>query len=164
MNEIWKPIKGSKRKAFVSNMGNIKQNGEILEPHYDAEGYQRVSVYGVGRKRVHVYVAEAFLPNPENKPMVDHINNVKDDNRAKNLQWVTPKENAMKAGKDGLIKVRRGYKPIAGIAVIDNIKKTLIFGSQAEAERVTGVRSKDINKCLRNKRNTAGGWVFGYIQ
>lgn len=163
MKEIWKPIEGSKKTAFVSNLGRIKQSGEILEPHLDAEGYKRVSVAGVGRKRVHTFVAEAFIPNPKSKGMVDHINNKKDDNRVSNLQWVTAKENSVKAGKDGLIKVRRSHIPIAGIAVLDGKRKAVIFGSQAEAERVTGISNKDINKCLRNKRNTAGGWVFGYI-
>lgn len=162
--ETWKPIKGSKKRAFVSDQGRIKQDGEILNPHYDAEGYQRVSVCGVGRKRIHIFVAEAFIPNPGKKPMVDHINNVKVDNRAENLQWVTAKENSVKAGKDGLIKVRRRYIPIAGIVVIAGERQTFIFSSQVEAERITGVSNKDINKCLKNKRNTAGGWTFGYLK
>lgn len=161
--EVWKKIEGS-NNAFVSDKGRIKQDGKIKEPRYDAEGYQRVSVRGVGRDRVHKFVAKAYIPNPENKPMVDHSNNVKDDNRASNLKWVTAKENAEKAGKDGLCSHNNHSKPIAGIKMSGDHKVVQMFKSQGEAERITGVRSKDINKCLRNKRNTAGGYVFGYVE
>lgn len=161
--EVWKKIEGS-RNAFVSDEGRIKQDGKIKEPHYDAEGYQRVSVRGVGRDRVHKFVAREFIPNPENKPMVDHRNNKKDDNRVSNLQWVSAKENAVKAGKDGLCSHKHGRKPIAGIKMAGDRKVVKVFKSQGEAERITGVRSKDINKCLRNKRVTAGGYVFGYVE
>jgi len=162
MTETWKEIKGAK-KAYVSNMGRVKQYDKLITPYYDAEGYQRVSVRGIGRDRVHRIVARAFIPNPQRKPMVDHINNVKDDNRADNLQWVTAKENSVKAGADGLIRVKHRKRFVIGITVDGDERKALIFSSQAEAADVTGIREKDINKCLKNKRDTAGGWVFGYV-
>lgn len=58
-----------------------------------ATGYCRVVVQGKHYK-VHRLVAEAFIPNPENKPTVDHINRVRDDNRVHNLRWATHKEQA----------------------------------------------------------------------
>ena len=93
MEEEWKVYKityaprWGQRVYEVSNLGRVKLNGEIIEPGIH-RGY-----YSVGCVKVHRAVAELFIPNPDNKPYVDHINTVTTDNRAENLRWVTTKEN-----------------------------------------------------------------------
>lgn len=87
MEEIWKFYKKTKKGIWeVSDSGNVKFNGNIYNPKDD--GYLRA-----GGMRVHRMVAETFIPNPENKPCVDHINGDKHDNRVENLRWVTYTEN-----------------------------------------------------------------------
>ncbi|HPS31706.1 MAG TPA: NUMOD4 domain-containing protein [bacterium] len=84
---------------MVSNAGRIKSLGnnkkkkeKILKQSKATNGYLQVKIAGKSRN-IHRIVAETFILNPENKPQVNHINRNKEDNRAKNLEWVTASEN-----------------------------------------------------------------------
>ncbi len=92
----------------VSNTGRSKEphyKKNILTPQKDNKGYLRVRMSLHDRKvsaKIHRLVAIAFIPNPENKPQVNHINCNKEDNRVENLEWVTNGENQIHAYKNGL--------------------------------------------------------------
>lgn len=113
-NEIWKPISGYEEYYEVSNLGRVKQiksrsatrAGRILKGVRYATGYLVVGLCANSKQKncsIHRLVAMAFLPNPENKPCVNHINGVKTDNRVENLEWATYQENNQHAYRTGLI-------------------------------------------------------------
>lgn len=111
--EIWKSIFGYEGFYEVSNLGNIKslnyhntKQEKILKPKRDKDGYLLIILSKNNKQRtfkIHRLVAEAFIPNTENKPQVDHKNKERDDNRVENLQWLTASENNKKGFLQGRV-------------------------------------------------------------
>ena len=99
--EIWKPYPLDKR-YLISNIGRVRgMYGKLLIPKEHRQGYLWLRI---GNKHclVHRLVAETYIPNPENKATVNHINANKADNRVENLEWATQSENNIHAFKNGL--------------------------------------------------------------
>lgn len=125
--------------------------GYILKPLEVGFGYVVVELWnknGPKSKKIHRLVAEAFLPNPDKKPQVNHIDGNKKNNRLDNLEWVTASEN-MKHSYDSKIRVPHQERPVRIVETGE------IFKSVKEcAEKIEG-HDCDISRCLR--QSTAKG-------
>ncbi|MEC0307361.1 NUMOD4 domain-containing protein [Paenibacillus lautus] len=142
--EEWLPVVDYEGLYEVSNLGRVKRlsssdtsREKILKPQIQRDGYLRVTLSKKGQKKrmaIHRLVAIAFIPNLENKEQVNHENGDKLDNRLRNLNWATPKENIAHAIAHGLIK--KNSKPIAATHL--DTGELRQFKSQTEASRELG--------------------------
>lgn len=185
--EIWKPIVGYEGYYLISNLGNVYSLGkkyidstgrhQIKKPRNVSVrcgigGYLCVDLNANGineQKCIHRLIAEAFIPNPENKPTVNHKNGIKLDISIDNLEWATYSENNKHAFDTGLKKPtwtgKFGDKHPLSKPVIQYDKKynkINEFANAREAERITGIGYKHISDCCLNKRKTTGGYIWKY--
>ena len=142
--EIYKYIIGTKCNYSVSNLGNVKSlrfnKEKILSQGYNPEnGYYSVAINGK-TSYVHRLVALTFIPNPKNKPVVNHINGIKNDNRVENLEWNTQKENIDHAWNLGKFKSNNKSKSKKVINTIDNT----IFDSAALAAKFYNINKNTL--------------------
>ena len=154
--EEWKLVSGTD-DYYVSNRGRFKRIthlGENLrKASIDPEGYCRVNI-GHKKLRLHRLVAEAFVPNPNNYPVVDHLDADKKNNNASNLEWVTQQENTKRAAEMGLIT--GGERTLA--LAIDESLTGYLYKNIPDLSRDLGIDSRAANKVALGKQKTAGGY------
>jgi NUMOD4 motif/HNH endonuclease len=165
--EIWKDVVGYEGLYVVSNLGRIKNSsGKLLKPTKRSNGYLVSNLTKGGIKtqfKTHRLVCEAFIDNNEGKPLVNHINGIKDDNRVVNLEWCTYSENTKHAISSGLKKYETGKRNYITLSneQIEYIRKNYIpndkkFGGRALARefKVTPTTISNIANGKRRVKQT----------
>lgn len=191
--EEWRDIKGYEGLYQVSNKGRVKSliketslgnrikvhPEKILKPSVGKRGYWVVGLSKNGKtltKTLHRLLADAFIPNPDNKPFIDHIDTDKLNCAIENLRWVTSKENTnnprtlvnMKratkmAWEDGKFDERENvtFRRVAQYDRQGNLIKE--WDSVIDVERTIHVDGSSISAVCLGKRKSAGGYVWKHI-
>ena len=157
----------------VSNKGNIRskeyndslghlRSSKKLKKQVNNCGYEYVILSSKEEKHktltVHRIVAKTFIPNPEEKEDVNHIDGNKLNNNVNNLEWTTTQENIIKRYEIGIDG--NNYKRVSQFDKDGNLVGS--FPSSYEAERITGIKRTSIGACCRGERLTAGGYVWKF--
>lgn len=193
MEEEWKDIKGYEGKYKISNLGRVKAierkvrqgKGEYfikeheLKTWIDSVGYVSVGLTVDSKTkyfRIHRLIAEAFIPNPNNLPVINHLNGNKTDYRIENLEWTNQKQNSIHAVKTGLKKVTEKQIDAARKNVLLALEKTKkkvkqydlngnyikTWNSMTEIEKTLKIHYQGISKCCLGKNKTSYGYIWKY--
>lgn len=171
-DEEWKTIfdfpnyevsnKGKIRsKEYNDSLGHLRSSKK-LKKQVNNCGYEYVILSSKEEKHktltVHRIVAKTFIPNPEEKEDVNHIDGNKLNNNVNNLEWTTTQENIIKRYEIGIDG--NNYKRVSQFDKDGNLVGS--FPSSYEAERITGISRTHIGGCCRGERLTAGGYVWKF--
>lgn len=164
--EVWKDVVGYEGLYQVSDLGRVKSlprppvryQGREMTQHCDSKGYKRLWLCkeGVSKNyKVHRLVAEAFIPNPNNLPQVNHKDEDKSNNFVGNLEWCDNRYNATYNGRMEKItrKISRRVRCLETNVLYDSVK---------EASRKTGVAHSNIVYVCQGKFKQAKGYHFKY--
>lgn len=183
--EIWKDIKGFEGIYQISTNGRVRsfketQGGRILSNKNSKGGYLSIVLKRKGlviSTRIHRLVAEAFIPNPDNKPQVNHKDSNRQNNYVENLEWVTATENMKHAAKNnpeflqGINHYNKVIRPKTILQFSLEGKLLREFLSAKEASRITGVCGRNILQVASSAeyrpgktRKQAGGFVWKFKQ
>ena len=169
MNIIWKDVRNYEGLYQVSNTGLVKRipsvkckKERILSQGTQKTGYNYVNLSKNGEthtKRVHRLVAEAFIPNIDNLPEVNHKNEIKNDNRIDNLEWCTREYNLNYGVRCKKFSVARGK-------AVQCVETKHIYPSARNASKHTGIYQSSISRCCNKEHGfkTAGGYHWEYIK
>ena len=177
MEEKFLDIPGYEGRYQIGNHGNVRslnyQNtgkSKLLTPVKHHMGYLLVHLGVKKIKMIHTLVAEAFIPNPAQKPFVNHIDGNKHNNDVSNLEWVTSKENMEHAIRTGLRDPHKNNKPMG-----DNnpTRRPILQYSLdgqfvkrweciSEAARQIGCKPCQINNNVAGRNKSCHGFIWRY--
>lgn len=180
MEEVWRDIKGYAGRYQVSNLGHVRSLkfgntiGKVknLKPILNSCGYYVISLKGK-QSFIHRIVAEAFIPNPLQLPVVDHINTISTDNRCCNLQWTTIKGNVNNpiSARKRINTIRRLLKGRFGVDSMTH-KKVYQYtlngefikewACMSDAWRFYKIDSGSMTRACQGKSSSAGGFIWRY--
>lgn len=188
--EIWKDIEGYEGLYQVSNWGRVKSlkfgKEKILKPQTDINNYLRLYLFKDGKGKsfsVHRLVASAFVPNPQNYPIINHIDENKQNNNFLNLEWCNYHYNNtynnihIKRGEKLKEKYKGKNNPFYGKHHTDESKrkfsKPIIqctldgefikeWDSITQVKKELNIQSSNICYCCNGKRKTCGGYKWVY--
>ena len=176
-SEVWRDVKGFEGLYQVSNMGRMKilahtnkrgykRKGKIMKLSFNAYGYRQVGIFKNGKRytrRVHRLVAQAFIPNPNNYPIINHKDEVRTNNKVSNLEWCTVEYNNNYGTRNikGSITKTNGLrcKKVAQLDQQGNLIKAWI--SSADAGR-HGYNQSGVSACCRQKKEQYDGYFWVY--
>ena len=177
MEEIWKDIVGYENLYQVSNLGNVRSLDRIVKGRNNSDRlikgkmlkakkgnnpylFVNLTVNNKGNnKLIHRLVATAFIPNPNNYPQVNHLNENVNDNRANNLEWVLPRENANYGTRNQRISQIKS-KSVLQFDLNGNLIAE--YESQTQAAKLNNCYQYAISYCCLGKWKTYKGYIWKY--
>lgn len=181
MQEQWKDIVIEKNGVVydytglyqVSNFGRVRniKTDTIRKCNTRKDGYVMVKLHDNKTKtkqcfQVHRLVATMFIPNPENKPTVNHINHIKNDNRVENLEWATHSEQQDEIVRQ--IKRQKKRDDFKGskhprARKVMCVETGKIFDTVTEAAKQNNIKKGSLGNCLTGRTKTAAGYHWKYV-
>lgn len=190
IKEEWKDIDENGFEGYyqISNLGRVRSvdrliigkdgrrrfyTGKLLTQKPDKDGYKYVILKNRGRSKtlkVHRLVGEYFVPNPYNKPFINHLDESKDNNVFTNLEWATPKENSNYGTAIDRARHNRNYEEISRKQLNDTTKskpvvvykKVTVYPSVAEAGRQLNISESGIRRCCHGVQDQVMDYTFRY--
>lgn len=157
--EVWKPVVGYEGLYEVSDQGRVRSlprkhcNGCILKPEKDKKGYLRIGLSKNSiqeTKKVHRLVAEAFIPNPDNLPQINHKSEIKDQNNVENLEWVDNKTNARWSHSVAVKQYSLTGEYVA------------FYSTVTDAANAVNTNTSSITNCCIKKSTCCKGYIWRY--
>ena len=173
IEEIFKDVKGYEGLYQVSNFGNIMSlnyrntgKAKLMNPHERKDGYLQVQLYKNGKRKmfkVHRLVAEAFIPNTDNLPFVNHKDEDKTNNRVENLEWCTKEYNNNYGTRNKRVSKKMTNGKLSKIVLQYSLDGEFIreWSSTRECER-NGFNQGNVAACCRGEYNSSCGFLWKY--